>query len=224
MNPKKRKWKVKPMTSTSPRYVFSTHHQQAYIMSGHNFQEVLFHGADVDPECKSQRLSLTFRLTRATAERTKIDFSQPRPNSVRWCEKLTQYSFADVWREIQYILEPDITFVFGRHTNQGRMTAELMVGHWWPEPSIFQYKYGKKIHFGQFMGPVVNGICGEIQAGSGRLFDWCHITYYPDGKAKLGKHSDNEDVIQPYSDIACVSLMSETTASRTLFFSSARKK
>lgn len=222
-------WKRLPVSIVSPKTRIATRHGQLYIMAGSHqkkslknnaiilfpllgakFQECVFHGVDACKQC-SERMSLTFRCTAAGFR----DLKGRGDMVFQWLDEAINIAWNEVWHEVSPALEADVTCMFGKEfNNAGRKSAELVL----PTVQNFQYKYGRKTHPGKPMGPVILSILEQVERLSGRKFDWCHVTYYPTGTAKLGKHSDDEKEIAPGSDIACVTLFADAKATRDVYF------
>jgi hypothetical protein len=199
---------------------------QGIHIDGKGFQECMKHGVDSDENCKSARLSLTFRLTALTAtiidEKTKdlkeSDSVIPNELQVKSMDHFTDVSWDAILSEIKPLLDPDITQMYGKtYDNNGRMSAEIMYPKFWRNPSDFTYKYGNKQHIGKPMRLLVASLCETLKKITNQEYDWVHATYYPFGEAKLSAHADNEPEIAKCSNISCLTFMSDPTSFRNVF-------
>ncbi len=194
-----------------------TQHGSYYAMCGSEngkwFQNCMTHGV---PESKTDcpRISLTFRLTSATAKNQGF-IAPAKKLQVVTKANFHTIAFDDMFAEVRANLEPDVTKMFGKtYNNDNRMSSELVAAEHWPEPSLFLYRYGNKSHSGKAMGPLVSKLVKDITIETGQAMDWVHVTYYPTGKSKLAQHSDDEAIIAHGSDIACLTFMKDPTVMR----------
>lgn len=67
------------------------------------------------------------------------------------------------------------------------------------------YRYSGKTRPANSWTPYVLAIKAEVEKKTGQTYNFALINYYPDGKSKLGWHSDDERDIIPGSMIASVS-------------------
>lgn len=186
-----------------------TKDQQMYMMQGNKFQSDFTHEVPAG-KCQGMRIALTFRLT-TTGFSGSIPVSESRLQVI---EHFTNLTFVEVYNDIKDSLEPDITNVWNKRSeNAGRMTADFVN---WKEPSKFTYRYSGHTGIGKPMTGSILKLCKDLLDKTGRIFDWCHVVVYPSGACKLGAHSDNEKVIAVGSDIACISFMQNPKEFRRL--------
>ncbi len=195
-----------------------------FSKTGEWFQQCKHHGA-LASQSTSPRLSLTFRLTATTAAKLKFEPDLSRPLQVALELNFHSVSFEDMFAEIKDVLMPDITSMFGKtHTNNGRMSSELMTKDNWPNASAFIYKYSRKNHVGTPMGPLLSFLTKAVSAYAQQPFDWAHATFYPSGDAKLSAHADDESCIASGSDIYALTFMPPGSDARDIFIMPIVKK
>lgn len=68
------------------------------------------------------------------------------------------------------------------------------------------YNYSQINYPENDMPSVLAEICNEIERQIGFTPNNCLINYYPDGKSKMGFHSDQTDILEPETGIVIVSL------------------
>jgi hypothetical protein len=83
------------------------------VLNNKGFQECMKHGVDEDKDCTSARLSLTFRLTAKTAKVIVADEIIPFELEVRFIDHFTEISWDVIMAEVEPVLEPDITKMYG---------------------------------------------------------------------------------------------------------------
>jgi len=68
------------------------------------------------------------------------------------------------------------------------------------------YNYSNISYTFQEMLPVIDNLCNQIYAKLNFLPNNCLINYYPNGKSKMGFHSDQIDVLAENTGIVIISL------------------
>ncbi len=68
------------------------------------------------------------------------------------------------------------------------------------------YNYSQMSYPFQVMLPELSTICSNLTAVLGFEPNNCLINYYPDGKSKMGFHSDQTDILEKNTGIAIISL------------------
>jgi hypothetical protein len=183
----------------------------------------MLHGLGAsDTSCP--RISLTFRLSAVASK--QLGFVAPKKKlAVVSFANFHNVAFEDMFAEIKDSLQPDITTIFGKtYKNEGRMSSELMSESHWSNANQFVYKYGRKTHVGQKMGPLVSALLKQVEHATSQPMDWVHATYYPTGQTKLAQHSDDETTIAVGSDIACLTFMRDPGVTRDVFVKPKPKK
>lgn len=170
-------------------------------------------------EAVGARTSLTFRATADSAIQHPIHDNGKMFFEV--CERVTDVTFAELMAELGPLLESDKTKRGGwEFDGKGRMSADLVTF----SDRGFSYKYGGVEHKGKPMVPVVLKILAQVQSASGREFNWCHATYYPNGDSRLSMHADNEAVIKKGTDILCVSFFENPHDTRPLLLEGNKRR
>lgn len=68
------------------------------------------------------------------------------------------------------------------------------------------YNYGQMVYPYRQMPELLNAVVQQLKPVTGFEANNCLINYYPDGKSKMGFHSDQTDILAARTGIAIVSL------------------